>query len=303
MCPRGDIFYLGGCAVDVKPPTTFDEQITLLQKRNCRIEDPAFCTQVLQQINYYHLSAYFLPFRLADGTYRDGTSFQTVYRIYEFDRKIRNILFSAIEQVELYLRTQFAYFHAHRYGSLGYMDAANYSERHNHERFQALFKNEVHRSKNALFVKHHCEKYDGNFPVWVAAELFSFGMLSYFYSDMLTADKKTIARNLYGTTFKNLDSWLRCCTDLRNICAHYGRLYYRVFSAIPATPTGLPIKLGRKLFDQIIMLKLLYPDCDRWNSEIVVSISALVEEYHEDILLFHIGFPDNWHQLLAAYNK
>lgn len=63
--------------MDVKPPTTFDEQITLLQKRNCRIEDPAFCTQVLQQINYYHLSAYFLPFRLADGTYRDGTSIPT----------------------------------------------------------------------------------------------------------------------------------------------------------------------------------------------------------------------------------
>ena len=75
------------------------------------------------------------------------------------------------------------------------------------------------------------KKYDGHFPLWVAVELFSFGMLSRFYSDMKTEDKKQLARRLYGTVPKNVSSWLRCCTDLRNICAHYGRLYYRIFSS------------------------------------------------------------------------
>ena len=253
--------------MELKPATTFDEQLDLLEKRNCFISDPVFCKQVLQRINYYRFSAYFLPFRTESGMYKEGTSFHRVYRIYEFDRKMRQILFSAIEQVELYFRTQLAYFHAHKYGPLGYMDAANYGQKHDHVRFQQLFNEEVRRNRKILFVKHHLEKYAGNFPVWVATELFSFGMLSYFYGDMRTPDKKELARMLYGTTYHNLDSWLRCCTDLRNICAHYGRLYYRIFSAVPVTPDGFPIELGRRLFDNIVMLKFLYPDSERWNSE------------------------------------
>lgn len=298
MCPRGDILYLGGSVVELKPATTFDEQLALLQKRNCFVSDPVFCKQVLQQINYYRFSAYFLPFRTKTGVYKERTSFHRVYRIYEFDRKMRRTLFSAIEQIELYLRTQLAYFHAHRYGPLGYMDADNYGKKHDHERFQKLFSDEVRHNKNIPFVKHHYEKYDGDFPVWVATELFSFGMLSYFYGDMSTSDKKEVARALYGTTYSNLDSWLRCCTDLRNICAHYGRLYYRIFSAVPATPAGLSIRLGRSLFDNIEMLKFLYPDRDRWNNEVLASISALIEEYLGDIELQHIGFPEDWETFL-----
>lgn len=297
---QGGHFFLGEFPVELKSATTFDEQLELLQKRNCFVSDPVFCKQVLQQVNYYRFSAYFLPFKKADGTYYDGTSFHRVFRIYEFDRKMRRMLFSAIEQIELYLRTQLAYFHGHKYGPLGYMDLNNYSNKHNHERFQKLFQDEVQHNKNVLFVKHHIEKYGGDFPIWVATELFSFGMLSYFYSDMITADKKTIARELYGTTYKNLDSWLRCCTDLRNICAHYGRLYYRVFSAVPSTPDGFPIILNRRLFDNIAMLKFLYPNRDRWNYEVLTSISALIEEYRGDIALDHIGFLAEWKNILTA---
>lgn len=213
---------------------------------------------------------------------------------------MRRVLFSAVEQIELYLRTQFAYFYAHKYGPLGYMDASNYGSKHDHARFRKLFESEVQHNKTVPFVKHHCEKYEGNFPIWVATELFSFGMLSFFYRDLKTADKKEIARDLYNTTYGNLDSWLRCCTDLRNICAHYGRLYYRVFSAVPATPKGFPVVLQRSLFDNIVMLKFLYPDRDRWNSEVLSAIIALLEEYAGDIELSHIGFPDTWEELLRA---
>lgn len=286
--------------MELKPATTYDEQLKLLQERHCEIVDSAFCKTVLQHINYYRFTAYFLPFRTADGMYRDGTSFHRVFRIYEFDRKMRRVMFSAVEQVELYLRTQFAYFHAHKYGPLGYMDASNYGTKHDHARFRKLFESEVQHNKTVPFVKHHCEKYEGNFPIWVATELFSFGMLSFFYRDLKTADKKEIARDLYKITYGNLDSWLRCCTDLRNICAHYGRLYYRVFSAVPATPKGFPVVLQRSLFDNIVMLKFLYPDRDRWNSEVLSAIIALLEEYAGDIELSHIRFPDNWDELLRA---
>ena len=34
--------------------------------------------------------------------------------------------------------------------------------------------------------------YDGQFPIWVIIEFFSMGMLSYFYKDMVTEDKKAM---------------------------------------------------------------------------------------------------------------
>ena len=153
-------------------------------------------------------------------------------------------------------------------------------------------------SKKLLFVKHHIENYEGKFPLWVATELFTFGMLSYFYGDMVTSDKKDLAKSMYSTTYSNLESWLRCCTDLRNICGHHGRLYFRIFSAIPVTPKGFPVDLGRRLFDNVVTLSFLYPDSSRWNYEVLPAIAALIEEYAADIELEHIGFPEEWENLL-----
>ena len=79
MCPRGDIFLYG---------------------------------DILVNIGYYRLSAYFLPFKSFDGTYVENLSFERVYRVYEFDRKFRNLLFSAIEVIEVSLRTRLAHFHS-----------------------------------------------------------------------------------------------------------------------------------------------------------------------------------------------
>ena len=48
------------------------------------------------------------------------------------------------------------------------------------------------------------------------------------------------------------------------------------------------------------MLKYLYPDKGKWNSSVSISIEALVDEYLSDISLKHIGFPENWKELLKA---
>ena len=280
-------------AIQMKFPTTYAEQLAKLKNRGCVIEDEAACCEVLKAVNYYRLSAYFLPFKGVDDRYRDGTTFRKVYRIYEFDRKLRGILFSAVEEVEIFLRSRFAYYHAHKYGATGYLDSGNYSGKHNAEKFNATLQREIENNKKVLFVKHHLEKYDGVFPIWAIVELFTFGTLSYFYADLTTQDKKQLADELYQTTPKNLTSWLRCCTDLRNICAHYGRLYYRIFPAIPA---GLALHEAakRRLWGAVLVLKSLYPNAPKWNNEVLPSIHALFDEYAEDINLYHLAFPEDW---------
>lgn len=277
----------------LKKPTTYQEQLSLLKRRNVIVRDEDTCISILESVNYYRLAAYLLPFKRKDDTYCPSTDFQQIYRIYEFDRKLRVILFSALEEVEIYLRSELAYFHAHKYGEEGYMDAANFSSAHQAEKFYSNLKREIENNRKSAIVRHHEAHYGGHYPIWVIVELFTFGMLSRFYSDMITSDRKQLARELYGTTPDNISSWLRCCTDLRNICAHYGRLYYRKFPATPAN-VGLQAPQINQLFGAVLALCGLYPDASKWNSEILSQMLALFEEYDGDISLSHIGFPADW---------
>jgi len=251
---------------------------------------PRFCRR-LTIIGYRPIS---LPFKKPDGNYLPGTDFKGIYQIYEFDRELRNLLFAAIEEVEIYLRAQFAYYHAHKYGVTGYLNIANYNARHRHDKFQELIEAEIQNNRKVLFVQHHLVNYGGQFPIWVITELFTFGMLSYFYNDLPMADQKYLAKELFQAVPKSLASWLRCCTDLRNICAHYGRLYFRVFTAIPANLPDLEKRAERRLFGAILALKTLYPDADKWNNEICERLKKLMALYSPVIKLDHIGFPADW---------
>ena len=124
------------------------------------------------------------------------------------------------------------------------------------------------------------------------------GMLSYLYADLKSVDQKKIARELYHTSSVCLKSWLRCLTDLRNRCAHYSRIYYWSFPALPGMPKNVSFNTNRKLFSQILTLKFLYPDKNEWESRIMTELRALMEEYGDDISLSHIGFPGNWDEMI-----
>ena len=283
--------------VELKKPTTYNEQIDRLKAHGVSVHDEDFCRRKLAEINYYRFGAYFLPFREGKEQCVEGTTFEQVYHIYEFDRKLRRIMFSALEEVEIFLRAKLAYFHAHKYGPEGYLDPANFSEKHDPQKFGDNLKREIKSNSKALFVKHHNEQYEGHFPIWVIVEIFTFGMLSRFFDDLKTPDKKRIAKELYNTTPQNVSSWLHCLTDLRNICAHYGRLYFRIFTACPKS---FSISTAQKcrLWGAVLALKALYPDAEKWNSEFMPAMEALFEDYKDDIQLYHIAFPKNWSEQL-----
>ena len=121
---------------EVKPHLSYEGQIDKLCEKGCIIDDDSFCRDVLVNIGYYRLSAYFLPFKNAAGNYIDNLSFERVYRVYEFDRKLRNLLFSAIEVIEVSLRTKLAHFHSEKYGPLGYLSTSSFNSKHNADKFR-----------------------------------------------------------------------------------------------------------------------------------------------------------------------
>lgn len=219
-----------------------------------------------------------------------------------------------MEETEIFLRSKIAYFHAHEYGALGYMDETNFSIKYEckdgeckkiefHKNFIENFKREIENNKNILFVKHHIYKYGGEFPIWAASEMFTFGMLSKFFANMTCQDRENLSNDIYKTNPKFVGSWLRCCTDLRNICAHYGRLYFRIFSAAPSGIDNLEEKSKRKLFGAILSLKKLYPFKDKWDNGTLKKLMSLVDEHKSDIDLEHIGFSYNWIEELKNCNS
>lgn len=287
--------------MDVKKPSTFEEQLSIIRDKGFIVTNEQKCLELLSRVNYYALSAYFLPFKIGRNLYQNNIDFIRIDRIYHFDRKIRSLIFSITESIEVYLRTQFSYYHVHKYGALGYLDNRNYAPRHDHCVFKQKLEDECIKPQNkTLVVQHHIKKYDGNFPLWVIIEYFSIGMLSHFYGDLITSDKKTLAKTLFNTSYQNLESWLICLTTLRNKCAHYSRLYFFNF---PHSPRLRPehqgiVNSSRKLFEQILMLKYLYSQFGDWNVVGFLQLSTLISEYEESIDLDHIGFPDNWEELL-----
>ena len=90
------------------------------------------------------------------------------------------MIFGIIEHIEVYFRTQIAYYAAHKYGALGYLDESMFSEKHNNTIYLEKIAACIEENANTLVVKHHKQKYEGKFPLWVIIEFFSVGMLSYF---------------------------------------------------------------------------------------------------------------------------
>ena len=280
----------------IKNPTTYDQQIDIFRKRGLVIssEDRAIC--ILKQVSYYRLSAYTLTLK-KDNVFFSGVTIDRVYALYEFDRKLRSLIMGALESIEIAFRTEIAYLLAHKYGTMGYLNPSNFSNNDFHTKFIEHLNDELDRA-HEIFIKHQKEKYGGQFPIWVATEVMSFGDLSKLFNNMKNEDKQKLSKEHYGIPHYYISSWLRLVTIVRNICAHYGRLYNRkinVYPRLDTTSASLGIDTTR-IFAAIFIMKKLYTDRATWNN-FVINLKALLDEY-EVVNLDYIGFPKDWYEIL-----
>jgi abortive infection bacteriophage resistance protein len=150
-----------------------------------------------------------------------------------------------------------------------------------------------------LFVAHHNNKYGGQFPIWVSVEVLSFSTLSKLFSNLKNEDKRKIAKDYYGVPYVYISTWLRVLSVVRNICAHYGRLYGRRINTQPRLDSddrALGFDASR-VFAAIFLMKKLYVDEQAWNY-FVINLQALVDQYDEvDCNL--MGFCKEWYKVLT----
>ena len=296
--------------VELKEALTYDEQVDkLIYEHNLIVADREYAVSVLKKVNYYRLSAYGIGLKQVDDKekYIDGITLESLYSLYEFDSKFKNILIHIIEQVEIQLRAQISNYFSLKYGPEGYTDLSNFIVKLNkdgeniHSNIIDNFRLECSRQQNVPFVKHHFKKYDGHFPMWVAVELFTFGNLSSLFDIMKDEDKKEIAK-LYNTEPMHLRSWILALVEIRNICAHYGRLYNMPLKQTPflyAEHVKYRNPKNNKVFPALLALKRMILSDSRWFS-FYSNLEALFEEYSGDIKLSFIGFPCEWKDVLGT---
>lgn len=273
-----------------KSPASIKQQLETLESRGCIINDREYAKKCLTNINYYRLAHYFAPFRAQKGKYIEGTTFESMMRVYDFDRELRRLIMGYLEEIEISFRAVVSNYHALKYGALGYLNAASFDPHHNHPAFMGKIERLIETNEKEEFVIHHKNKYGGVMPLWALTELFSFGTLAYFYADMKQSDKKEIADNYFGLNFRCIEDRLMCMSDLRNACAHYNRLYDKPFIDAPKYAEDFDFTPDGTLKSYLTAARSLYPDKEKWDSGFVGEFDALVQKYGMSDKLKGYGF-------------
>jgi abortive infection bacteriophage resistance protein len=285
-----------------KPPLTFEQQAQKLIARGL-IADADELIKRLCAVNYYRFSAYLYPFRNPDDTYKSGTTLDLVWKHYTFDRQLRVLVMDAVERVEVAVRTQLVYHFSHHYGPFGYADHVHFPKL-NKDRFLSwLHEMDIESSRSReTFMEHFKSKYGDmheRLPLWMLAEIMSFGKMLTFFNGVDDDLRRIIARG-YGIEDRLLQSWLGALNVVRNICAHHGRLWNRELGYKILIPRKqkypqwhVPVEIGNdRMFAVLTVLRYLLryvAPTSHWDER----LKELFRKY-PDVPLRWMGFPDDW---------
>jgi abortive infection bacteriophage resistance protein len=229
-----------------KPAITIQQQLTQLQQRGLIIADVPAAESLLKNISYYRLAGYWWPMQ-ADKTlhtFKPNSTFENVIAIYNFDRELRLLLFDVIERIEIGFRTKLIYHLSHEISPWWFEDRSLFNLTKEFAQTLSTISGEMERSKDTFIVEHKKKyKTDTRFPsAWKTIEVVSFGVLSKLYGNLKTSvnSKDVIAAELGTVNHTYLPSWLQAITQIRNICAHHGRLWNKNLPGRPKLLSNPP---------------------------------------------------------------
>ncbi|QIH40285.1 Abi family protein [Flavobacterium sp. Sr18] len=293
-----------------KTPLSFQDQVSLLKQRDLVVDSEPKAIDYLQEISYYRLSAYFLPYQKTKDKFNPNTNFKQIIETYSFDRELRLLVFDCIERIEVAIRTQMVYGMAMHYNDSHWQDNQNlfitpyYNKIGNLVDPYSDFQSIISKAKTArtpeVFIKHYMDHYNkpSNPPSWMCLELLTMGELSHLYRGLKNnSDKKRIANffDVHPTVFV---SWLHTLTYVRNICAHHSRLWNRDLAIEPEKllkPVGnwvsKPFENNKRMFYFICVLKYLITRANPGNS-LKDKLQNLFKKY-PTVPIQYIGIPSD----------
>ena len=214
-----------------KKALTFEVQADQLLARGLQADRDILITR-LQAVSYYRLSGYLFPFRQLDTSgertdaFIPGTTLDSVWRRYNFDRRLRTLVLDVLERIEVAVRTRLVYHFAQTYGAFGSLEPNNVpglKKISEYLEWRTKLVEETEQARNEQFVRHFFAKYGDHhreLPIWMLCELMSFGSLLTFARGVLPAIQQRVAAD-FGLPDELFFSWLRSLYSLRNACAHH----------------------------------------------------------------------------------
>lgn len=116
----------------MKPFLTYEQQLhKLTDEKQLIINNREFAEEKLRDIGYFALiGGYKEPFRDAmTRVYLENTTFEDIYALYDFDNRLRELIFRYICQIEKKIRNIISYSFCEVYGEMQthYLDTASYN--------------------------------------------------------------------------------------------------------------------------------------------------------------------------------
>lgn len=286
-----------------KLPLSIEDQISLLKSRGLIFVDESYATQVLEHISYYRFAAYLRPMEANQTTrqLRVGTSFENVLAIYEFDAKLRTLVFDAIQKIEISIRSKMIHEFSLTYGAFWFFNESCFIDKHRFVEGMNVLEKELSRSKDE-FIKEHIAKYGTAEypPAWKTLELATFGTISKLFANFSNIKlKKKIARSYGIPQHEILESWTAAIGPLRNCCAHHSRLWNRKFPITPQLPTSMRMPWianlnvsKNKLYAALCCVAYMLNTIDG-NNTFALDLTNLVNAYPM-VSISAMGFPVGW---------
>ena len=296
---------------------TIDEQIGILESKGLEIPEKEFAKIVLLKENYFFLSGYRHIFmkQNKDSKFIPGTTFNELYTMFLFDRKIRNIFFKNILVVENNIKSLLSYQLSKKYGfkERDYLNPDNFTKDPMRDRQVADIIEKMKRQIRVNGQKHsatiHYLSNYGYIPLWILVKVLSFGITSELFTILKSEDQDEIA-SFYKLDSSTLSIYLTMLANYRNLCAHEDILFdHRTQKTIPDSKYHYLLKLPQieeeyiygknDLFAVVLIFKHMLSRrefnsfVDEINNELTELINN-IKVLPPDLLLNKIGFPDNW---------
>lgn len=296
---------------------TLEQQIEILRNKGLVIKDLDKAEELLLRENYFFINGYRHIFLKSnkDRTFINGTTFEELYAVFQFDRNFRNIIFKNLLIVENNLKSILSYRLSKKYGikEKDYLKPSNFSQDIKMVRQVNDVLNKIKRQirlngRQHSATLHYLSNY-GYVPLWILVKLLSFGMINELYSILRPDDKLSIAE-YYNLDVETLGIYISLLANYRNLCAHEDIVYdHRTQKQIPDTKyhreLDIPVMndeyiYGKNdIFTIVIILKSMLDEnnfsdfVNEVNYELCL-LDGRVDIVPQSKILDRMGFPENW---------
>lgn len=294
-----------------KPSMSLNETMELLRNRGMIFENEERAKHYLSVISYYRLSVYMLPFQFTDGSvrhhcFKKPIAFETVLRLYSFDRRIRLLSMDALERIEVAFRTVMMNCLTDKCGAFWLANADCFhdkNKRNTHAAMLEEIERQIDQQRSAPCIDHYYGKYSSPRipPAWIVFEILPFGCVSRIYENLKRPFRKAIAEK-FGVEESILQSWLHALSVLRNSCAHHSRVWNRKYPFKIKASSAFPELNGADRFYCLAMIINLLLKSIVQTPTWAEKLKNTITEFSDVVNPVFMGFPADWEKssLFAA---